>query len=346
MEPMLTLLSIVAARVTATPISPAVGDGSPAPMVPGWPSSRGVTGSKAWSGAPSAAPGSCRSAPSRSPKRRGASRPTAWSWRSKAGGCTSAFSRASLPHLFVKGQTLGMLAWGDPLVKQQLDIDLLVPPTAIGKAARLLDTLGYVQQVPEPSVDTADWHRSHKESQWRSDDGILLDLHSRLGDHPALVPSAIATVAPRMVEVPGGFALPTLPDRLLLPYLAVHGASSAWFRLKWLADFAALVARTPADALATLIDQAPRLGAGRDFGCRADPRQSHCSERRCPRGWRRTGRRCAWCGMATDALDDPDEPTAKRFGTLPLHRSQLLLIPGSHYFLSELVRKLGLLLIR
>jgi hypothetical protein len=251
----------------------------------------------------------------------------------ESGRVHSAFSRASLPHLFVKGQTLGVLAWGDPLIKQQLDIDLLVPPSAIPKAARLLDALGYVQ------------HRSRKESQWRSDDGILLDLHSRLGDHPALIPTATATVSTRMVEVPGGFTLPTLPDRLLLPYLAVHGASSAWFRLKWLADFAALVARTPTAALADMTEQAPRLGAGRTFAA-ALILANRLLGTRLPGELEADRATLRLVQLATRALSDPGEPTERRFGTLPIHRSQLLMVPGSHYFVSEFMRKLGLLLIR
>jgi hypothetical protein len=263
----------------------------------------------------------------------------------ESGRVHQAFSRASLPHLFVKGQTLGSLAWGDPLVKQQFDIDLLVPPAAIGKAARLLDSLGYVQQVPDPSVDPVDWHRAHKESQWRSDDGILLDLHSRLGDHPTVLPTAVATVTPRMVELLGGITLPTLPDRLMLPYLAVHGASSAWFRLKWLADFAALVARTAPAQLATIADEAPRLGAGRSMAA-ALILANRMLGTRLPDGLQADRATLRMVELATGALGNSGEPTARRFGTLPIHRSQLLMVPGSHYFLSELVRKFGLLLIR
>jgi hypothetical protein len=263
----------------------------------------------------------------------------------ESGRVHQAFSRASLPHLFVKGQTLGALAWGDPLIKQQLDIDLLVPPAAIGKAARLLDGLGYVQQVPDPSVDPVDWHRAHKESQWRSDDGILLDLHSRLGDHPALLPTAVATVTPQMVEVPGGITLPTLPDKFLLPYLAVHGASSAWFRLKWLADFAALVTRTAPAQLATIADEAPRVGAGRSMAA-ALILANRMLGTRLPDGLQADRVTLRMVELATGALGNSGEPTERRFGTLPIHRSQLLMVPGSHYFLSELVRKLGNLLIR
>jgi hypothetical protein len=263
----------------------------------------------------------------------------------ESGRVHGAFSRASLPHLFVKGLTLGALAWGDPLIKQQLDIDLLVPPSAIGKASRLLETLGYVQQVPEPSVDPVDWHRARKESQWRSDDGILLDLHSRLGDHPTLLPTATASAAARMVEIPGRIALPTLPDRLLLPYLAVHGASSAWFRLKWLADFAALAARIPPEQLQVIAEQAPRLGAGRSLAASLIL-ANRLLGKRLPEGLDADRATLRLVRLAVGALSDPGEPTERRFGTLPMHRSQLLLVPGSHYFLSEVMRKLGLLLIR
>ena len=263
----------------------------------------------------------------------------------ESGRVHSAFSRASLPHLFVKGQTLGTLAWGDALLEQQLDIDLLVLPTAINKAARLLEALGYVQQVPDPSVDAADWHRSRKESQWRSDDGILLDLHSRLGDHPALLPSAVATVSPRMVEVPRGIALPTLPDRLLLPYLAVHGASNAWFRVKWLADFAALVAKTPPETIALIADQAPPLGAGRTFAA-ALILANRLLGTRLPECLEADGATLRLVAIATDMISDPDDPAQRRFGTLPIHCSQLLMVPGSHYLLSEFLRKIGQLIIR
>ena len=263
----------------------------------------------------------------------------------ECGRLNQAFGRASLPHLFVKGQTLGALAWGNPLLKQQLDIDLLVSPGAIGKAARLLDGLGYVQREPEPSVDPADWHRSRKESQWQSDDGMLLDLHSRLGDNRRLMPTATATVTPLMVEVASGIRLPTLPERLLLPYLAVHGASSAWFRLKWLADFAALTVRIEPRELDEIAVQAPRLGAGRTFAA-ALILSNRLLGTRLPGELEADGGTLRLVTLALRALGDPDEPTQKRFGTLPIHRSQLLMVPGSHYFLGELIRKTGLLLIR
>ncbi|GLR47036.1 hypothetical protein GCM10007925_07470 [Sphingomonas astaxanthinifaciens DSM 22298] len=253
------------------------------------------------------------------------------------------FAAASIPHLFLKGQTLGVLAWDNPMLKRQLDIDLLVPGSAIGRSAALLAGLGYVQQVPEPSVDPSDWHRSRKESMWRSDDGILLDLHSRVADHSAILPTVTATVPARMVKVAGGVELPTLPERLLLPYLAVHGFSSAWFRLKWLADFAALVSRTAPAELARAAEQAPRLGAGRTLAA-ALVLSNRVMGTPLPAELEHDSGSRTLVKLALAALNDPREPTERAFGTLGIHRSQLLMVPGSHFFMSEAVRQLGALL--
>ena len=68
------------------------------------------------------------------------------------------------------------------------------------------------------------------------------------------------------VEIAPGIALPTLADEELFAYLAVHGASSAWFRLKWIADFAAILdARTGAE-IERIYQKSQVLGAGRAAG--------------------------------------------------------------------------------
>jgi hypothetical protein len=263
----------------------------------------------------------------------------------ESGRIHRAFARASLPHLFLKGQTLGVLAWGDPLLKRQIDIDLLVPQTAVGKAARLLDEHGYIQQLPDASVDPSDWHRSRKESVWRGDDGFLIDLHTRVADNRSMLPTVTAKLAPRMVELPGGLSMPTLPEGLLLPYLAVHGASSAWFRLKWLADFAALAETIPTARLGELAEQAPRLGAGRTMVV-ALVLANRLFATKLPTELEYDGASRRMVALALKALSDAREPTERRLGTLAIHHSQMLMVPGSHYFLGELARKLGHLFIR
>jgi hypothetical protein len=148
-----------------------------------------------------------------------------------------------------------------------------------------------------------------------------------------------------MVEVPGGVVLPALPDRLLIPYLAVHGTSSAWFRLKWLADFAALASRMEVEQLGALAHQAPRLGAGRTVTA-ALVLANRLLGTNLPDDLLFDSGAARLVKLAIAALSDPREPTAWRFGTLGIHHSQLLMVPGSHFFLSEAVRQVSAALTR
>lgn len=85
--------------------------------------------------------------------------------------------------------------------------------------------------------------------------GIIVELHWRLTNNPRLLPPEAARSRQKIVL--GDFAGVTLgPDDLLL-YLSVRGAKHHWFRLKWLADVHALLARCDAGALAAFSNARP-----------------------------------------------------------------------------------------
>lgn len=262
----------------------------------------------------------------------------------ESGRLHSAFASARIPLLFLKGQVLGRLAWGDPFLKDSVDIDLLVPDRMIGDAARLLGALGYEQSIPEPSVDPADWHRRRKESLWRGPH-LAVDLHSRVADSRYLIPRITATNRSELIEIAPGMSLPTLRLPEQVAYLAVHGASSAWFRLKWLADFAAILHPLPAQGVANLRTQAVQLGAGRAidqalllahryFGTPL-PEEVPVDT---PTRW--------LVRMAEGQLLAEREPTRRPLGTATLHLSQLLLRPGSRFAIGEIGRQVGDILTR
>ena len=60
-----------------------------------------------------------------------------------------------------------------------------------------------------------------------------------------------------------GLSLPTLAPDELFAYLCVHGSSSVWFRLKWIADLAALIGGADQAEIERLYRRSQRLGAGR-----------------------------------------------------------------------------------
>jgi hypothetical protein len=258
---------------------------------------------------------------------------------------SAAFAAAGLPLLFLKGLTLAELAYCDVALKSAIDIDLLIDPADLLAAARLLHDRDYRLAIPANEAALSRWHRRSKESVWiKRSPAFQIDLHTRCADNPRVIPG-IDVHSPRQpVNLRPGVSLETLADEQLFAYLCVHGASSAWFRLKWLSDFAGFLHGRTEDELQHLYDYSKQLGSGRSpalallladslFGTLedaqvlrekllADPAVGKLHE--------------IALGLITHAKG---EPTERPFGTVPIHKAQFLLFPAPGYKLSELVRQ-------
>lgn len=262
----------------------------------------------------------------------------------EAGELRPAFDEAGLRILFVKGVTVGALAYSRPMLKMGWDIDVLVDEADVLKAAAELSARGYARTIPRPGVDLATWHGSRKESVWsRPDQRLHVELHTRLADNRRLIPGIGMDSPRREVEVTRGTSLPTLAADELFAYLCVHGASSAWFRLKWITDLAALLHRAEPAEIERLYQRSQQLGAARAAdqalllahrlygsleGTSLMPR---LSEKRSSR----------WlAAMAYRQVRQSTEPTSTPLGTWRIHLSQLLLRPGLSFQLSELSRQI------
>lgn len=250
------------------------------------------------------------------------------------------FEKAGIEVLFVKGLTLGKLAYGNPFVKMGWDIDLLIDPATVGAAAEALVASGYSLLMPERPERLARWHEARKESAWRNRGGVVVELHSRLADSDRLIPG-ITTASPRReVEIAPGVRLPTLAAEDLFAYLCVHGASSAWFRLKWISDLAGLLEDCGAGETERLYLRSQELGAGRAaaqalvliawlFGSPAPALTA-----RLDRGTNR------WLAKrALKQLLAVQEPTRRPLGTVTIHASQFALLPGGDFKLAEFRRQ-------
>jgi hypothetical protein len=175
--------------------------------------------------------------------------------------------RAQVRHMFVKGISLGVLAYGSIGPKMGWDIDLLVPLDALEPAAAALETAGYrlvLPGGPKARERLGLWHIHWKESVWAAGGGELtVELHSRLNDNPLLLPGVGPDSPSQRVEVSRGRFLATLRTDELFAYLCIHGASSAWFRLKWIADVGALLGTCPPKEIERLYRRSQAMGAGR-----------------------------------------------------------------------------------
>jgi hypothetical protein len=230
------------------------------------------------------------------------------------------------------------------------DIDLLVPLPAVAEAAARLEAAGYRLDFPagpRAREKLPLFHQHWKESVWKSADGSLtVELHTGLSDSPALLPEVGMDSPAQTVEVAKGRFLPTLGPDELFAYLCVHGASSAWFRLKWIADVAALLAAAPPAEIERLYRRSQQLGAGRApaqalllcqrlFGTPLPPALAE------ELGADRTSRwllAVALRMLAGRAL--ATELHHIRFGTFSIHLMQLGLMPGLRFKLGEARRQL------
>jgi hypothetical protein len=256
-----------------------------------------------------------------------------------------AFEAAGVPLLFLKGLALGRLVYANPLLKSAIDIDLLIAPADLPQAAKLLRDCGYGLAAPRDSAGDAAlirWHRGWKESVWmKAEPPLQIDLHTRVTDNLRLIRSIGVESSKQWVQIGNGIRLPTLADGELFAYLAVHGAWSAWFRLKWISDFAGLLHGRAGEEIERLFRRSQGLGAGRAAGqallladalfetLRGAPELKAALLNDAP------VRRL--CRAALRLLTrEPREPTDSRLGSLPIRWTQLFLLPGIGFKLSEL----------
>ena len=181
---------------------------------------------------------------------------------------TQLLGAAGIPTLTLKGPALAMLAFGDPLLRNSRDIDLLVAPARFDQADALLATEGYRRLKPAAVLSAhrgAAYRRWAHEYVYRSDArGVLLEVKDRLHPTRSVMPIDLrpAFERPYRVDV-AGRAFPTLPPVDLFLYLCTHGSRHGWFRLKWIADIGALIARFSEEDLVSVEQRAATLGLSR-----------------------------------------------------------------------------------
>ncbi|MDP8995373.1 MAG: nucleotidyltransferase family protein, partial [Pseudomonadota bacterium] len=255
---------------------------------------------------------------------------------------------AGVPHLFVKGVTLNMLAYGTLGLKRSCDIDLLVDPEDYGEALPVLEDAGYVSTHPPAGASHADMLRyaaDTKDTVWHNAaKRVTVELHQRLTPNRALMPAVGARSPRQEVEIAPGLTLATLAREELVAYLFAHGALTAWSRLKWVADLAALLAGEDEAGLERLYRRALVLAPGRSaaqalllvdrlFGLPLGPRLRKDLGRDPVSRW------LAGTALRTMLQGGPRELDEHPLGTARIHLSSLVLQRGWRYTAAEIARK-------
>lgn len=176
-----------------------------------------------------------------------------------------AFDGNGIAMFLLKGPALGVRAYGSLTIKHSRDLDLLIAPSSIDAGWALLENLGYQLYSPAASISAIQrqrFCRFAREVAFRHRvTGLCVELGWSMSDNPWLMRDVDISQLPHDVITIAGYPIRTLKDDLLVSYLAVHGASHGWGRLKWLADFSAVLASIPPERLAEYRHKANALGA-------------------------------------------------------------------------------------
>lgn len=176
---------------------------------------------------------------------------------------------ASIRSLIIKGPVLSQLVFGDPLLRESKDIDLLIDQARVSEFERIITRAGYRRVVPTelaPAMFELYQRRRCQFAYYLETREIVLELHWRLTSNPLLMPVDTTNLWNRLVPTSiVGACLRVLPDEELFLYLCVHGSLHAWFRVKWLADIAALLRRLDPEVIERIGRRAKLLGVDRSF---------------------------------------------------------------------------------
>lgn len=179
-------------------------------------------------------------------------------------------ANAGIRSMVIKGPVLSHLAFGDPTLRESEDIDVVIDPARVPEADRMMAEAGYRRVVPEteiaPRLYDAYLRRRCQFGYHLKSGNISLELHWRLTTNPLLMPLDSSTSWSRSEPLRvAGVSFATLPDEDLFLYLCVHGSVHMWFRLKWLADIAALLRRLRPEVIDRIARRARDLEVDRSF---------------------------------------------------------------------------------
>ncbi len=168
----------------------------------------------------------------------------------------------------LKGPVLALMVYGNLVLRQGGDLDLLVDPTRFWEAERILLDAGYTRLEPRfelsPAQTAAHFKTDHHSVYRHSARGFEVELHWRWTQNALLFPLSFEETWQKRIPLTiGGLTLAALPVEDLLLYLCVHGAVSEWCRLKWLCDIPQLLPQAPGTDLERLITRARQLGVSR-----------------------------------------------------------------------------------
>ena len=154
------------------------------------------------------------------------------------------FQSNSIRIISFKGPLLALQAYGNLVIRQFNDLDILVHPNQLDKAIKLLISSGYVPQNDLRWFERKDWYLSRIKDVVFVDEKskYILELHWKLSGTHFAYPIEVDRLWQNLETVKlAGVDANVLHFNDLLIYLCLHGARHSWERLSWICDLNELI---------------------------------------------------------------------------------------------------------
>lgn len=149
---------------------------------------------------------------------------------------------AGIGTLVVKGPVLSVQAYGDPGLRQYVDLDLLVRHKDVRRATEIMTAAGYQPDVPLSAIDAGKIPGEYLFT--RPGTKLLVELHTEHTFRYFPRPLPLEKLFERQIRVAvDAHEVPALAAEDELVLICIHGAKHFWERLMWIADVAAMITR-------------------------------------------------------------------------------------------------------
>jgi len=139
--------------------------------------------------------------------------------------------------LSFKGPTLAKIAYGDIMLRQYGDLDILVDKKDAYIAGKLMCENGHNAIVPLNILQNSTYLNVAKDfCLVKERGGVYTELHWRLFEKKfnIIIPASVKGEF-QNVSI-NNFSIRTFPTELLLVYLCLHGSKHGWERISWICD--------------------------------------------------------------------------------------------------------------
>jgi hypothetical protein len=160
------------------------------------------------------------------------------------------FTENELPYLPIKGPVMIRQLYGNTLLRQTRDIDLLVAPENFDKAMMILTRAGFLLQdtyfLKNPEKRALYMARENHVRLRHPEKMIILELHWSVSKYFTGIPVESLLKNATTIDF-NGISFPTLPLDDYFAVLAIHGIYHRFEHLFWLYDLACIMNRSDFD---------------------------------------------------------------------------------------------------